>query len=148
MQQNVEEETFYEPQEGPFDFRNWLQTSLQEHEEPELEEKLERLNDGEDDFLGVLRDVSEDYGKKRLFVCCDGTWLNAAGTVAPLSNVAKLARSVNRDGDDPLPFESIGGVPQLVYYSSGVGTRSTLQMDSNVAAATGKGTLLSYPVDV
>lgn len=143
IEDNVEENVSEESQkdaEEPFNFKNWMQTSLEEHEKPsKLAEKLDMLNDGEEGFLRVLRDVSEEHGKKRLFVCCDGTWLNASGTVAPLSNVAKLARSVNREGDDPFSFETIGGVPQLVYYSSGVGTRSTLGMDSNVAAATGKG---------
>ncbi|POS77050.1 hypothetical protein DHEL01_v204567 [Diaporthe helianthi] len=132
----------------PFNFKEWLQSSLEDHASSEdegpskLARKLGMLN-SRNGFLRVLREVSEEYGKKRLFVCCDGTWLNASGTVAPLSNVAKLARSVNRDGDDPLSFETIGGIPQLVYYSSGVGTRSSLGMDSRVAAVTGKGTILS-----
>lgn len=123
---------------------------LEEHEKKpsKLAEKLDELKNGEEGFLRVLRDASEDYGKKRLFICCDGTWLNASGTVAPLSNVAKLTRSVNREGDDPFSFETIGGVPQLVYYSSGVGTRTSLGMDSSVAAATGKGAVPSHPVNV
>lgn len=149
IEDNVEEEMSEGSQkdgEGSFNFKDWMQSSLKDHEKPfKLAEKLDMLNDGEEGFLRVLRDVSEEHGKKRLFVCCDGTWLNASGTVAPLSNVAKLARSVNREGDDPFSFETIGGVPQLVYYSSGVGTRSTLGMDSSFAAATGKGALLSYP---
>ncbi|KAG8157021.1 hypothetical protein KVR01_013011 [Diaporthe batatas] len=127
--------------EGSFDFKDWLQSRLRDHGD---EERIGKLNGSEDDFLRTLREVSENYGKKRLFVCCDGTWLNASGTVAPLSNVAKLARSVDRDGYDPLEFNpnlgyTVGGVPQLVYYTSGVGTRSTLSMDSSIAAATGKG---------
>lgn len=134
-----------EAAEGPFDFKDWLQSSLEaslKDKKPfKLAERLETLNNGKEGFLDVLRDVSEDHGKKRLFVCCDGTWLNASGTVAPLSNVAKLARSVNCGGNDRTSFETIGGVPQLVYYSSGVGTRSSLGMDSSVAAATGKGTV-------
>lgn len=134
---------FQEPAEGVFHFREWLQSCLEQHEEePKRAEQIRELNSGKDGFLRTLTEVSEIHGKKRMFVCCDGTWLNASGTVAPLSNVAKLARSVNRVGEDDPSFETIGGVPQLVYYSSGVGTRSSLGMDSNVAAATGKGILL------
>ncbi|OCL14467.1 hypothetical protein AOQ84DRAFT_258435, partial [Glonium stellatum] len=90
---------------------------------------------------------------KRLFVCCDGTWQNASGTVAPLTNVARLARCVDRYGYDKLklpnvdsvkrgdidPEEYAGVVPQLVYYSSGIGTQSALPFDKGLSGAIGKG---------
>lgn len=52
--------------------------------------------------------------KKRLVVCCDGTWNRAdADTV---TNIEKIARTIESD-----PSHT-GGVPQQVLYLSGVGT--------------------------
>jgi hypothetical protein len=57
-------------------------------------------------------------GRKRLVVCCDGTWNRPdelrGGIPAP-TNVAKIALGVARAGED--------GVPQRLYYQRGVGTR-------------------------
>ncbi|KAK7935985.1 hypothetical protein PG985_001480 [Apiospora marii] len=99
--------------------------------------------------------VGEECEKKRIFICCDGTGNNASGTVDPLTNVAKLARAVDRTGNDsyniPSPIaverhrgdareeKRFGSVRQIVYYSSGVGTRSALITDSLYASAFGKG---------
>ncbi|KAH7370432.1 hypothetical protein BKA65DRAFT_387744 [Rhexocercosporidium sp. MPI-PUGE-AT-0058] len=58
---------------------------------------------------------------KRLFVCCDGTWKSASGSIAPPTNVARFARSVDRHG-----MESAQAVSQIVYYAGGVGTTSVL----------------------
>jgi uncharacterized protein (DUF2235 family) len=56
--------------------------------------------------------------RKRLVVCCDGTWNRPDeqrdGVTAP-TNVAKIALAVARGGED--------GVPQRLYYHRGVGTR-------------------------
>lgn len=94
--------------------------------------------------------------KKRLFVCCDGTWKNAAGTVAPLTNVGILARCVEQIGHDGFniqdhgtadldnPDQRLSTVHQVVYYSSGVGTQSSLSMDSGIAGATGHGIRLIF----
>lgn len=112
-------------------------------------------DDSEDTFM---RKVVENCEKKRLFVCCDGTWQNASGSVAPLTNVAKLARAVYRlgandfqvpEGGHKLDLEGLSGaehdrygiVRQLVYYSSGVGSESSLSVDSGFSGATGKGKL-------
>jgi hypothetical protein len=53
---------------------------------------------------------------KRLVVCCDGTWNKPDNET--ITNVEKIARTVQTD-----PYEA-GGVHQLVYYVSGVGTES------------------------
>ncbi|MEA2151386.1 MAG: hypothetical protein QOD69_3216 [Solirubrobacteraceae bacterium] len=57
-------------------------------------------------------------GRKRLVVCCDGTWNRPDelrnGVAAP-TNVAKIALGVARGGED--------GVAQRLYYQRGVGTR-------------------------
>lgn len=61
--------------------------------------------------------MSSGEVRRRLVVCCDGTWNHpdelADGSLAP-TNVAKLAMGVAR--------HDRSGLPQLVYYQSGVGT--------------------------
>ncbi|ROW12555.1 hypothetical protein VMCG_00427 [Cytospora schulzeri] len=57
--------------------------------------------------------------KKRLIVCCDGTWMNSdkgyeKGKPQNPSNVTRLARSFKRGCDD--------GSVQVINYQSGVGT--------------------------
>lgn len=75
--------------------------------------------------------------RKRLFVCCDGTWNNAIGSANPITNVARLARCVPTWTDDEGREEP--SMLQLVYYSSGVGTMG--ERASNVVqGSTGKGT--------
>jgi hypothetical protein len=83
--------------------------------------------------------MEEDHGMKRLFVCCDGTWMNSSGTVNPLSNVARLARSVDRYG--MYTRSSTRAIPQIVYYSDGVGSQSVLPLglDTVWSGATGQG---------
>ncbi|KAK8856017.1 hypothetical protein PGQ11_011929 [Apiospora arundinis] len=130
----------------------------------ELDEHAKRLKDligvkdmaSEDDSADYLMcSVAEDCEKKRLFICCDGTRNNASGTVDPLTNVAKFARAIYRTGNDEFKVPTkkavmqfthanseekrFGNVRQLVYYSSGVGTRSALGTDSLYASAVGKG---------
>lgn len=115
----------------------------------------------------LMRQLVQRCEKKRLFVCCDGTYQNASGASAPLTNVAKLARAVYRIGDDDfkLPDERLwsklnifesgsvdmdpnilennryGLVRQVVYYSSGVGTQSALPLDRGWSGATGHGNM-------
>ncbi|KAK6525659.1 hypothetical protein TWF281_010712 [Arthrobotrys megalospora] len=59
--------------------------------------------------------------KKRLFVCCDGTWKNAPNNASRLTNVARFARAVDR-----YSAEDDKTVPQLTYYCGGVGSHSAL----------------------
>ncbi|MGN6722166.1 MAG: DUF2235 domain-containing protein [Marmoricola sp.] len=67
---------------------------------------------------------------KRLIVCCDGTW-NKPDNV-DVTNVEKIARTVQTDAG------SSGGVQQLVYYISGVGT-SSYEADRLLGGAFGLG---------
>lgn len=53
--------------------------------------------------------------KKRLVVCCDGTWNNADSS-QDFTNVVRIARAIRADA----------AVPQIVYYHSGVGTGGDL----------------------
>lgn len=119
-----------------------------------LSQTQEMLSEREDErreqILRVFRNVDESYGKKRLFVCCDGTWNSASGTIEPLTNVARLSRSVARFGF----IESENGgydyaryiptIPQMTYYSPGVGSQSALPIDSQFSGATGKGIVQPY----
>lgn len=54
---------------------------------------------------------------KRFIVCADGTW-NEPAQAGSESNVVKLARAVKSTDDN--------GVPQIVYYQKGVGSRGSL----------------------
>ncbi|KAF3197803.1 hypothetical protein TWF679_002638 [Orbilia oligospora] len=83
---------------------------------------------------------ADEWAKKRLFVLCDGTWKNAAGTSEPLTNVARLARAVDRysRNTDRPEFP----IPQISYYSVGVGSESNLPkipLDSFYSGLTGSG---------
>jgi hypothetical protein len=60
-------------------------------------------------------DSGGTYQKKRIFICCDGTWQNAIGTNRPLTNVARFVSSITPRGDD--------GIVQIVYYASGIGSK-------------------------
>ncbi|ETI28542.1 hypothetical protein G647_00992 [Cladophialophora carrionii CBS 160.54] len=65
-----------------------------------------------------FRAINEEGGKKRLFVCCNGTWKNASGTAKLLTNVARFARAVDRYG---IHTEfSASAITQVIYYSGGV----------------------------
>ena len=56
---------------------------------------------------------------KRLIVCCDGTW-DDADAGGSFSNVVRLSRAIKAKAE--------GGIEQIVYYQSGVGTGSDLVM--------------------
>ncbi|MFT4397299.1 DUF2235 domain-containing protein [Gordonia lacunae] len=66
--------------------------------------------------------------KKRLVVCCDGTWKSSKDP--RISNVEKIARAVTTDADD--------GAVQLVHYVNGVGTGSGWS-DRLIGGAFGRG---------
>jgi hypothetical protein len=66
--------------------------------------------------------VSAPTQKKRLIICCDGTWMNSdkgyeKGKPQNPSNVTRLARSFKRGCTD--------GSVQVINYQSGVGTGSS-----------------------
>ena len=70
--------------------------------------------------------------KKRIIVCCDGTWNNGIASESPLTNVSRIARSVNEIADDGT------GMLQVVYYDSGVGS-GTSWFANGYDGATGRG---------
>ena len=69
---------------------------------------------------------------KRLILCCDGTWMDAddgfekptlipyvpTGALQIPSNVTRISRALKKVGLD--------GIPQIIYYHSGVGTGSSI----------------------
>ncbi|KAF3798422.1 hypothetical protein GCG54_00013162 [Colletotrichum gloeosporioides] len=130
-------------------------------------------NDGSPSTASNITDHAERWwmqtsDKKRLFICCDGTWQNASGTTTPLTNVAKLARAVFRLGEDdyehadpeeeasvrqlaktdpdelgnkePRDDEAhVGLVRQVIYYSGGIGGQAALNVERGYSGLTGKG---------
>jgi uncharacterized protein (DUF2235 family) len=68
--------------------------------------------------------------KRKLVICCDGTWNNSDISNLPLTNVARMTRCIK-------PFDH-NGVPQIVYYQSGIGT-GTSKISNVREGATGRG---------
>lgn len=77
--------------------------------------------------------VKPDFPKKRLIVCCDGTWKTDDVVAKQLSNVAKIARCID-DYDDWKTHHT----SQIVYYQQGVGL-GTGWFANLRDAATGRG---------
>lgn len=59
--------------------------------------------------------------RKRIIVCCDGTWKNSDGSGQVPTNVAKLARCIQPEAEVTQGGEKIQ-VKQVVYYQHGVGS--------------------------
>jgi uncharacterized protein (DUF2235 family) len=73
--------------------------------------------------------------RKRIIVCCDGTWMDSDGDVQVPSNVTRIARAIKPWGTD-----SDGNrIPQLIFYQNGVGTGSSSPYVKYVGGATGDG---------
>ncbi|MCO6418482.1 DUF2235 domain-containing protein [Siccirubricoccus sp. KC 17139] len=70
--------------------------------------------------------------RKRLVICCDGTW-NDADSAEDFTNVTRIARAI-------LPNDTRGPslVPQIVYYHAGVGTTGGV-VDQMIGGAIGLG---------
>ncbi|KAG8160121.1 hypothetical protein KVR01_009657 [Diaporthe batatas] len=76
-------------------------------------------------------DQCRQYKPKRIFICCDGTWVNSLGPKdEPPSNVTKLSRSLKRFCKD--------GASQIIMYSPGVGTGPS-KLDMLTGGAFGEG---------
>lgn len=67
--------------------------------------------------------------RKRLIVCCDGTFCGAdKGKQTNATNIALLSRVIANVGID----QQGKHIPQIVHYQSGVGTGSLTQIEKNV----------------
>src|SRR5947209_841996 len=73
---------------------------------------------------------------KKIVVCCDGTGNDSDGTLNVPTNVAKIARCLNHEGP---AVGSEKQIPQLVYYQSGVGTKSSGSIGHAFDGLTGRG---------
>ncbi|KAK5055342.1 hypothetical protein LTR84_013092 [Exophiala bonariae] len=76
--------------------------------------------------------------KKRIIVCCDGTWMDSDGDYQVPSNVTRIARAIPPSGLDTnlTPPEPIH---QVVCYVNGVGTGSKSLYNKYIGGATGEG---------
>ncbi|KAJ5388226.1 hypothetical protein N7509_010767 [Penicillium cosmopolitanum] len=90
---------------------------------------------GEDYILRQRKDTKLPPIRKRIIICCDGTWQSAvSGKKNIPSNVTRLCRSLNSIGTD----ENGDKWQQIVWYDSGVGT-TALPMGDAIEGAIGKG---------
>lgn len=74
--------------------------------------------------------VGSTATKKRLIVCCDGTWNDSISGDSPLTNVSRISRLIQDTDND--------GVPQIVYYHTGVGS-GTSPLGNVVDGMSGRG---------
>ncbi|KAH9234749.1 hypothetical protein K456DRAFT_1835462 [Colletotrichum gloeosporioides 23] len=70
--------------------------------------------------------------KKRLIVCCDGTWNDSNGSNGYTTNVSRLSTAIAQ--------KCCTGMPQVVYYHRGVGTEESLAART-IGGAFGTGVL-------
>lgn len=90
---------------------------------------------GEDCVLRNRKDARRAATRKRIIICCDGTWQSAvSGKKNVPSNVTRLCRSLNHIGTD----EHGNQWQQVVWYDSGVGT-SPGMLEDVVEGAFGEG---------
>ncbi|KAF4911113.1 hypotheticall protein [Colletotrichum viniferum] len=61
---------------------------------------------------------ARDFHRKRIVICCDGTWNNSNAEGRIQTNVGRLATVV--------AHKCCNGMPQVVYYHRGVGTEQSL----------------------
>ncbi|ETN46020.1 uncharacterized protein HMPREF1541_00203 [Cyphellophora europaea CBS 101466] len=74
-------------------------------------------------------------GRKRIIVCCDGTWMDSDGQYQIPSNVTRIARAIKPVGVD----QNGDSIPQIIFYQNGVGTGSRSLWVKYVGGATGEG---------
>ena len=74
--------------------------------------------------------------RKRIIVCCDGTWLDSDGDVQVPSNVTRICRCIKHEGIHKPTGKAI---PQIIYYQSGIGSTADNLYSKYIGGATGKG---------
>jgi hypothetical protein len=88
-----------------------------------------------DEPLRQREDTKLTPVRKRIIICCDGTWQSAvSGKKNVPSNVTRLCRSLNPVGTD----KDGNQWQQVVWYDSGVGT-TALALGDAIEGATGQG---------
>jgi uncharacterized protein (DUF2235 family) len=76
--------------------------------------------------------------KKRIVICCDGTWMDSDGDYQTPSNVTRIARAippvgVDKTSNPPQPIH------QIVFYQNGIGTGDKSLYNKYLGGATGEG---------
>ncbi|KAI1620276.1 hypothetical protein EDD37DRAFT_641053 [Exophiala viscosa] len=79
--------------------------------------------------------MASTQSKKRIVVCCDGTWMDSDGNYQTPSNVTRIARAISPTGKD----KSGTDIHQLVFYENGIGTGDNSWYNTFVGGATGEG---------
>jgi uncharacterized protein (DUF2235 family) len=83
--------------------------------------------------------MAEDTGslpRKRLIVCCDGTWMDSDGEPHVPSNVTRICRCIKHEARHKRTGKTI---PQIIYYQSGIGSTADSIYSKYIGGATGKG---------
>ncbi|KAJ7244759.1 hypothetical protein B0H12DRAFT_801130 [Mycena haematopus] len=72
--------------------------------------------------------------KKRIIVCCDGTWQDGVTTQNRQSytNILRLARTINHEDNRSQP-----AIPQIVFYQSGIGSEKNFYSEYIVGTTGG-----------
>lgn len=76
--------------------------------------------------------------KKRIIVCCDGTWMDSDGDYQIPSNVTRIARAIPASGLDK-NVSPAQPIHQIVCYVNGVGTGSKSLYNKYIGGVTGEG---------
>jgi uncharacterized protein (DUF2235 family) len=76
--------------------------------------------------------------KKRIVVCCDGTWMDSDGDYQTPSNVTRIARAIVPTGVDK-SVEPNQPIAQVVFYENGIGTGDKSLYNKYIGGATGEG---------
>jgi hypothetical protein len=76
--------------------------------------------------------------KKRIVVCCDGTWMDSDGDYQTPSNVTRIARAIPPAGVDTTTTPH-SPIHQVVFYQNGIGTGDNSLYNKFVGGATGAG---------
>lgn len=82
--------------------------------------------------------MTSTLSKKRIVVCCDGTWMDSDGDYQTPSNVTRIARAISPTGIDK-SSNAHQPIHQLVFYQNGIGTGDKSWYNRFVGGATGEG---------
>jgi uncharacterized protein (DUF2235 family) len=83
-----------------------------------------------------MAEDTDSLPRKRIIVCCDGTWMDSDGEPHVPSNVTRICRCIKHEAKHQLTGKMI---PQIIYYQSGIGTTGDSIYSKYIGGATGKG---------
>ncbi|KAJ3898960.1 hypothetical protein F5879DRAFT_978599 [Lentinula edodes] len=93
--------------------------SIGDEDRASTHSSLQRVMTDPDSLDAVAGPLKNGRVKKRIIVCCDGTWQDGVTTQNRLSytNVLRLARTIEHED-----FRTVPPTPQIVFYQSGIGS--------------------------